>query len=88
MKKKVVLLDAPRRDERKYWVHLINRRRNDLGLYATCSGIAVENFDIILGLMEPHSRRQDTLMRLATEPGLKLAVTLQHLAEGGHSTCE
>ena len=46
--------------ERKYWVHLINRRRDDLGLYATCSGIAVENFDIIFGLMEPHSRRQDT----------------------------
>ena len=35
----------------------------------------VEN-DIILGLVEAHS------------PGLKLAVTLHHLAEGGHSTCE
>ena len=64
MKKKVVLLDAARRDERKYWVHLINRRMDDLGLYATCSGIAVENFDIILGLMEPHSRRQDTFNKI------------------------
>ena len=46
--------------------------------------MTVENFDTILGLVEPHSRRQDTLMQLVTEPGLKLVVTLHHLAEGGN----
>ena len=44
--------------------------------------MTVENFDIIVGLVEPHLRRQDTLMHLAIEPGLELAVTLHQLAEG------
>ena len=78
-------------------MHPINERRNDLGLYATLvqelrvddtgrhsqyMRMTVENFDIILGLVEPHLRRQDIVIRLAIEPGLKLAVTLHHLAEG------
>ena len=46
--------------------------------------MTVKNFDTILGLVEPHSWRQDTLMWLAIEPGLKLVVTLHHLAEGGN----
>ncbi len=50
--------------------------------------MTVEDFDIILGLVQPLSRRQDTLMWLAIEPGLKLVVTLHHVAEGGYSTCE
>ena len=97
MKKKVVLLDTATRHERKYWVHPINERRDDLGLYATLvqelraddtghhsqyMRMTVENFDIILGLVELHLRRQDTVMRPAIEPGLKIAVTLHHLAEG------
>ena len=81
----------------RHSVHPINERRNDLGLYATLvqelrvddtgrhsqyMRMMVENFDIILGLVEPHLRRQDTVMRLAIESALKLAVTLHHLAEG------
>ena len=44
--------------------------------------MTVENFDIILDLVDPHLRRRDTVMRLAIEPGLKLAIPLHHLAEG------
>ena len=69
-------------------------RRNDLGLCTThvqelhvdetgrhsqYMQMTVENFDIIVGLVEPYLRCQDTFMQLAIEPGLTLAVTLHHL---------
>ena len=57
-------------------------RVDDTGRHSQYMRMMVENFDIILGLVEPHLRRQDTVMRLAIEPGLKLAITLHHLAEG------
>ena len=57
-------------------------RVDDTGRHSQYMRMMVENFDIILGLVEPHLRRQDTVMRLAIEPALKLAVTLHHLAEG------
>ena len=41
-----------------------------------------DNFDHLLDLVTPHIKKQDTNMREAVEPGLKLAVTLHHLAEG------
>jgi hypothetical protein len=49
--------------------------------------MTVENFDRILALIRPHIVRQDTMMRKAVEPGLRLAITLHHLAEGAsHSS--
>lgn len=39
-----------------------------------------QSFDHILTLIRPHITKQDTVMRKAIEPGLKLAVTLHHLA--------
>ena len=57
-------------------------RVDDTGRHSQYIRMMVENFDIILGLVEPHLRRQDTVMQLAIEPALKLAVTLHHLAEG------
>lgn len=40
------------------------------------------NFDHLLNLILPHIRKKDTHMRKAIEPGLKLAITLHHMAEG------
>jgi hypothetical protein len=40
------------------------------------------SFDHILCLITPFLTKQDTPMREAIKPGLKLAVTLHHLAEG------
>ena len=49
--------------------------------------MTVENFDQILAMVSPLITRQDTMMRKAIDPGLKLAVTLHHLAEGAsHSS--
>ena len=61
-------------------------RVDDTGRHSQYMRMTVENFDRILGLVEPHLRRQDTVMRLAIEPGLKLAITLHHLAEGASQT--
>ncbi|XP_067948744.1 uncharacterized protein [Watersipora subatra] len=44
------------------------------------------NFDHLLLLMKPQITKKDTVMRLAIEPKLKLAVTLHHLAEGASHT--
>ncbi|XP_067941056.1 uncharacterized protein [Watersipora subatra] len=44
------------------------------------------NFDHLLSLIKPQISKADTVMRLAIEPELKLAVTLHHLAEGASHT--
>ena len=49
--------------------------------------MTAENFDRILSSASPMITRRDTRLRKAVEPGLKLAVTLHHLAEGvSHSS--
>ena len=47
-------------------------RVDDTGRHSQYMRMMVENFDIILGLVEPHLRRQDTVMRLAIEPALNI----------------
>ena len=44
--------------------------------------MSYDSFKHILGLVRPHITKQDTQLRKAIEPGIKLAVTLHHLAEG------
>lgn len=44
--------------------------------------MSYESFSKLLSLVKPHITKQDTVFRNAVEPGLKLAVTLHHLAEG------
>lgn len=41
-----------------------------------------ESFDHLLTLVSPYITKQDTNMREAIPPGLKLVVTLHHLASG------
>lgn len=83
---------------RQHWVHPINQRRDTHGVYANlihelredCDNrrhikylrMTPENFDYVLELIRPHITKLDTVMREAIKPGLKLAVTLHHLAEG------
>ena len=86
---------------RRYRVHPLNQRRENLGVYSHLIReirsfdnhhrrylrITAENFDRILSLVSPMITRRDTRLRKAVEPGLKLAVTLHHLAEGAsHSS--
>ena len=44
--------------------------------------MSYENYCTLLRLIEPYIKKCDTVFRDAIEPGLKLAVTLHHLAEG------
>ena len=43
--------------------------------------MSYENYCTLLRLIEPYIKKCDTVFRDAIEPGLKLAVTLHHLAE-------
>ena len=62
-----------------YTTHVQELHVDETGRHSQYMRTTVENFDIIVGLVEPHLRRQDTLIQLAIEPGLKMAVTLHHL---------
>ena len=97
IKKKKRLLNSEK-SARRYWVHSINEKRDRLVVYANLVNelrgdedsrrhikylrISPENFDYILEAIRPLITKLDTNMRKAIEPGLKLAVTLHHLAEG------
>ena len=97
-KKKLVLkrLRGESTPKREYWVHPISLRRHELGVYHTLVQemrlynnrhtkylrMGPESFDFILNKITPLIEKQDTNMRKSLEPGLKLAVTLHHLAEG------
>ena len=100
-KKLLLCLKSQRSGARRYWVHPVNQKRDVHGVYSHLVQeirsfrnyhsrylrMTVENFDRILALIRPHIVRQDTMMRKAVEPGLRLAITLHHLAEGAsHSS--
>lgn len=86
---------------RRYWVHPMNQTRNDTGVfagrirqlrhfddrYSSYFRMSPQTFDHLLSLIKSRITRQDTFMRLAIEPELRLAITLHHLAEGSsHSS--
>lgn len=100
-KKLLLLLIARQSRHRRYWVHPVNQRRETHGIYGHLVReirsfssyhrrylrMTVENFDRILAMVSPLITRRDTMMRKAIDPGLKLAITLHHLAEGAsHSS--
>ena len=101
MKKRAILRGEKRRKFRRYWVHPLNRERHALGIYHTLLKemrlhsdrhtrylrMNPESFNFILGQISPLIQGQDTNMRKCLEPGLKLAVTLHHLAEGMSQRC-
>lgn len=99
MKKKLLLQRyslCHSKKSRRYWVHPINRRRHQLGIYnqlvqeLRCDNqrhlkylrMSKENFDELLLLVTPYIKKQDTHLRESILPGLKLAATLHYLAEG------
>ena len=81
---------------RRIWVHEINAQRKEKGIYHTLVQelrlgndrhsqyfrMNKQSFDHLLSLVAPSITKQDTRLRDSIEPGLKLAVTLHHLAEG------
>ena len=83
--------------KRTLWVHPLNQQRHTLGLHAHLVQelrsdesrlfkyfrMTVGNFDyLLLSLVRNRISKQDTVMRKATMPDLKLAITLHRLAEG------
>ena len=62
--------------------HLIREIRSFDNHHRRYLRMTAENFDRIWSLVSPMITRRDTRLRKAVEPGLKLAVTLHHLAEG------
>ena len=97
LKKLLLLLNLEQvHPKRQYWVHPLNLKRESHGVFHQLVlelrqfeshhrkylRMTVENFDHLLSLVSPRIKRQDTVMRKAIEPALKLAVTLHHLAEG------
>jgi len=86
-----------RRGQRRYWVRPWIGRRRQFGLYdqllvelrnedqkafKNFMRMPPEMFDELLTRMGPRISKQNTNYREALEPGLKLAVTLRHLASG------
>lgn len=80
----------------RYWVHPLNENRDTTGLwnirmihlrrypkkFFQYFRMTPTNFDYILDLIRPDIEKEDTNMRLAIKPDLRLAITLHHLAEG------
>ena len=79
------------------WAWLSEERRQQLGHYSTFitramnrrhnafqnyQGMPPELFDEILEKITPAMEKQDTKFRSTLPPGLKLSVTLRHLATG------
>ena len=88
-----------RRGQRKYWVRPWIGRRRQFGLYdqllvelhnedqkafKNFMRMPPEMFDELLTRVGPRISKQKTNYREALEPGLKLAITLRHLASGTH----
>ena len=68
-----------------YALLLTNMRADDAqghNIFLNYTRIRMETFTYLLQLVEPRSRRQDTRMRDALTPGLKLVCTLRYLAIG------
>lgn len=101
--KKREILRRKRRETyfRRYWVHPLNRRRLQSGIYDNLIKemrlynarhtrylrMNVASFDFILNLVRPLLTKTDTRLRKAIPPGLKLALTLHYLAEGVSHSC-
>ena len=98
LKKKLLLLKKKSMMKKRLWVHPLNKERNTKDLFTTfvpvlCLDKAADRhhhhlrmsrkcFDNILTLVASKLTKKDTNMREAIKPELKLAVTIQRLAEG------
>ncbi len=57
-------------------------RCEDPASYFNFLRVPTDMFDELLGRLDPLIAKQDTPYRKALEPGLKLAMTMRHLASG------
>jgi len=72
-----------RRREFGFWDQLlVELRKEDVPSFKNFMRMPPEMFDEILGRIRPAITKKTTWMRKPLEPGLKLAVTLRHLASG------
>ena len=72
-----------RRKDYGFWDNLlVELRREDVPSFKNFMRMPPEMFDEILNRIRPAITKQTTFMRKPLEPGLKLAVTLRHLASG------
>ena len=97
-KKKLLILQHAVSARKRLWVHPLNLQREKKGLYANLVPdlrddnavdrhhhyfrMSRECYGHLLQLVTPQLTKQDTTMREAIKPDLKLAVTIHHLAEG------
>ena len=86
-------LHRRRRDQRRdriYWVHPINQRRDEVGIYSLFEELradekkffnyfrmSVSSFDELHSRLKDHIQRQNTKMRNPIQPVEMLAVTLR-----------
>lgn len=92
MKKRQKLND----DRKRLWVHPINKLRHEQGAYDNLVQelrndairhrgylrMSKDSFDFLLRLIQEDLTKEDTVLRTAISPGMKLAITLHHLSEG------
>ena len=92
----VMIHRTRRAQEGRLWVHPLNEERDTSGLWASRMTnlrmypdrffqyfrMMPENFDYILNLVRLDITKEDTVMRRAITPDLRLAITVHHLAEG------
>ena len=86
-----------RRGQRRFWVRpwigrrrqfslydqlLVELRNEDQKAFKNFMRMLPEMFDELLTRVGPRNRKQNTNYREPIEPGLKLAITLRHLASG------
>ena len=74
-------INAQRKEKEKYHM-LVQELRLDNDRHSQYFRMNKQSFDHLLSLLAPSITKQDTRLRGFIEPGLKLAVILQHLAEG------
>jgi hypothetical protein len=65
---------------------MMELRREDTAAFTNFMRMQPEMFDEILARVGPRITKQHTFYRAPLEPGLKLAITLRHLASGSKYT--
>ena len=77
-------LSADRRHQLGHYSQLLNRelRCEDVSSYANYVRMPPDLFDEILERITPSIEKQITRLREPLSPGLRLALTLRHLATG------
>lgn len=82
-KRRCWIRDVNRRNkEQGDFVNLVQELRNDEEQFFVYFRMNQRTFDLLLSLVGPSLRRQDTHLRHSVSPGERLAITLRRLATG------